>query len=455
MKRRLTGAALAIALAFPPVIAAQRPAAPAPPRTTHPAPRPAPTDTGTSSFDIGGVRVLHRRMVTSDVVAVNLYLLGGTRQLDARNAGVELFLLAAAEQGTRRYPIQVMRRAIARTGSTFTLEPLLDWTAVGFRGIRETFDSTWTIFADRLTAPALDSASVERVRTQLLSAVRQRRDDPDALVASLADSAAFEGHPYAIPVTGTEATLASLTRLDLRRYGTEQLVTSRMLLVVVGNVERSRIERLVGATLARLPRGHYEWTLPPELPVPASTRLATARRVLPTNYVLGRYAGPAASSPDYPAMHVATAILSGRLFQEVRTRRNLTYTIEAPLEERARASGGLYVTTVHPDSALAAARDEIVRLQQEPVSQSTLDGAVALFITEYFLKNETNAQQADFLARAELYRGDWRAASRFVSELRRVTPDDIRRVARAYMKDLTFAFVGDPARLSRRIIESF
>ena len=461
MTRRSVRVALASLLLVVPYIAgAQRPAAPAPRNPAPPAPRtphrdsPRP-DTSTADFTVGGVRVILRRMSTSDVVAVNLYLLGGTRQLDARTAGTELFLLAASDQGSRRYPTQTMRRAIARTGSTFTLDATLDWTAVGFRGIRETFDSTWAIFADRLTAPALDSASVERVRTQLLSAVRQRHDDPDAFVESLADSVAFEGHPYSVPVTGTESTIAAISRADLRRYAAEQLVTSRMLLVVVGNVERARVERLVGATLARLPRGRYEWTLPPELPAPAGSKLATARRALPTNYILGRYVGPTASSPDYPAMHVASAILSGRLFQEIRTRRNLTYAIEAPLQERARASGGLYVTTVHPDSTLRLARAEIVRLQQEPVSQSTLDAAIALFITEYFLKNETNAQQADFLARAQLYRGDWRAASRFVSELRRVTPEDIRRVARTYMKRFSFAYVGDPARISARIIESF
>lgn len=456
MKRRLVRAALAtLLLGIPSASPGQRPAPPAPRNPSHPAPRTSHLDSTTSDFTTGGVRVILRRMTTSDVVAVNLYLLGGTRQLDARTAGIELFLLAASDQGSVRYPTQAMRRAIARTGSTFTLDPTPDWTAVGFRGIRQTFDSTWAIFADRLMAPALDSASVERVRTQLLSAVRQRHDEPDALVLSLADSVAFEGHPYAIPIAGTESTVAALSRRDLRRYAAEQLVKSRMLLVVVGNIERARVERLVAATLGRLPRGHYLWALPPELPARPAPKLVVARRVLPTNYILGIYAGPSAASADYPAMQVASAILSGRLFQEVRTRRNLTYAIEAPLQERARASGGLYVTTVHPDSALRLAHAEIVRLQQEQVSQSTLDAAIALFITEYFLKNETNAQQADFLARAQLYRGDWRAASRFVSDLRRVTPYDVSRVARTYIKAISFAYVGDPALLSRRTIERF
>ena len=72
------------------------------------------------------------------------------------------------------------------------------------------------------------------------------------------------------------------------------------------------------------------------------------------------------------------------------------------------------------------------------------------FITEYFLDNETNADQADFLAQAQLYRGDWRRANDFVADLRRVTPADIRRVANRYIRNVRFAYVGDPHAAPRR-----
>ena len=82
-------------------------------------------------------------------------------------------------------------------------------------------------------------------------------------------------------------------------------------------------------------------------------------------------------------------------------------------------------------------------------------GSNAQFITEYFLNNETNAEQANFLARAQLYRGDWRVANKFVDELRNVTPVDVRRVARNYMHDVRFAYVGDSGRLSREAMLKF
>src|SRR5690606_8124340 len=139
---------------------------------------------------------------------------------------------------------------------------------------------------------------------------------------------------------------------DLKSFHRDNMVKSRMLLVVVGNVERERVERLVSGALGTLPGGSYQWTMPPPPPGMASSMYVEGRQ-LPTNYVLGYYNGPPATSADYAALRIATAVLGGRLFHEVRVRRNLTYAIDAPFVERSFASGGLYVTTVSPDTVLA------------------------------------------------------------------------------------------------------
>ena len=408
---------------------------------------PAAVDTNTTSYEVGGVRVIHRRVTANDVVAANLYLLGGSRQLTPATAGIEPFLLEVSERGTTRYPKAVLRARMARLGSGIVVEPAEDWTMVGLRSNTDGFDSTWTILADRVMAPTLEPAEVELVRTQYLSAVRQRRDSPDALLEYLADSVAFAGHPYGLAPTGTEASIAALTLAQLKGYQREQMVTSRMLLVVVGNVERSRVERLVQRTIARLPRGGYQWGPPPPLP-DRRGELVVVSRTLPTNYILGYFNGPPASSPDYQALRIASAALGGRLFAEIRSRRNLTYAVNVPFVERAISAGGLYVTTVLPDTTLALMRNEVARLKTETVEPDGLKQLVAQFITEYFLNNETNSDQATFLARAHLYRGDYRAADRFVDELRHVTPEDIQRVVRRYMTNVAFVFLGDPSKVT-------
>lgn len=415
---------------------------------------PPRSTTDTSRFTVDGIPVILRRVMSNDVVSANVYLLGGVRQVTDQTEGIEPFLLDVSERGTRHYPLATLRRTMARLGTTIVVEPSIDWTVLGVRATSTTFDSTWAVMADRLTAPRLDTADIELTRQQYESSVRQRDDSPDALLEWLADSAAYAGSPYGRSLIGTEASIAGFSRAVLRHYLDTQIVRSRMLIVIVGNITAPHVERLVHAYLGRLPLGSYRWTIP-ALPPPITNALVMRERSLPTNYILGYFHGPVATSPDDDALQLATSALSGQLFAEIRTRRNLSYAVDAPFLDRAVAAGGLYVTTTEPDSVLAIMRSNIILLQENLVDRAALDHLIQQFITQYFLDNETDADQANFLARAALYRGDYREAERFVDDLRRVTPADIQRVARTYMHDIAFAYVGDTTRVSRGAVEVF
>ena len=416
--------------------------------------RLAASDTSTTTFDVNGLRVILRRNTASDVVAANLYLLGGTRQVTPATQGIEAFLLAGSERGTAKYPRELVRQKTARLGSLITISPEEDWTVFGMRSISSAFDSTWSIFADRLMAPTLDSTEVELVRGRMLAVAREEEVQPEPRVQRVADSLTFAGHPYSFSPDGNTSTLFSITLDRLRNYLATQMVTSRMLLVVVGNIDRARVEPLVQATLGKLPRGTYAWSPPPSAPR-LGRAIVRLNADLPTNYILGYFAGPNARHPDYAALRIASAVLSGRFFTEVRSRRNLSYEVDAPFLDRAIAIGGIYVTTVDPNATLRIMRTEITRLQAEVIERTGLERLIQQFITDFFLKNETNGDQANFLARAMIYEGDYRQADRFVESLRRVTPEDVRRVARQYMRDFRFVYLGNPVKLDAAILNQF
>jgi zinc protease len=429
-----------------PVVKAPVKAAPSKPVELSPA-ITSPTDTLTSKFDVAGIPVILRRVSANNVVAANLYLLGGTRQLTAGNQGIETLLLEASERGTAKYPRDVLRTKMARLGSAIGVGANSDWTTISLRATTTGLDSTWAILADRVMAPRLDPAEVELVREQFVTATRQRKDSPDALLDYLADSIAFSGHPYALEPTGTEPSLTSITTSALTSYHASQFVTSRMMLVVVGNVSRTKVEKLVRETLGRMPKGNYVWTLP-DPPADLPSAYVVEKRTLPTNYLQGYFHGPKATSKDYPALRLACAVLSGRLFAEVRGRRNLAYSVNAPFVERAFSLGGLYVTTTQPDEVLTIMQQQITSLREGTITDEGLDRLVQQFIVTYFLDNETNADQANMLARAELYQGDFRRAAQFVEELRAVTPEQIQQAARTYMSKVRWAYVGDPSKVT-------
>jgi zinc protease len=411
-------------------------------------------DSATTSFEVNGLRVIHRRVTANEVVAANLYLLGGVSAVPAGKAGLELLLLEASERGTKKYPREILERKMARLGSAIVASPSIDWTMVGVRSTVTAFDSTFAIFADRIMQPRLDSGEVETVRTTIISGVRQRGDDPEALLNSFSDSVAFAGHPYGTSPLGTEATLRGLTLADLRAWQKTQMVTSRMLLVVVGDVPRAKLESMIRATLGTLPRGEYKWA-PPLVPAARASSLHTIARSLPTNYLQGYWVGPRADSKDYQPMRIAMAALGGRLFTEVRVKRNLTYAVNAPFVDRAVTAPGLYVTTTAPDSVLGIMRREVDAMKRGYIDPEGLRLLVQQFITEFFLDNETNSDQATFLARSQLYRGDYKLAGSFVDELRKVTPEDIQRVSRQYLTGITMAYIGDPRKITPSRITPF
>src|SRR6185437_15434185 len=156
-------------------------------------------------------------------------------------------------------------------------------------------------------------------------------------------------------------------------------VTSRMLLVVVGNVSREAVERAAGATLATLPRGEYVWSLPQDSappPVPVVMR----ERPVATNYVLGVFEGPPASAKDYAAFRVATALLSSRVGDMVRDQRRLSYAAYAPFTDRGISAGGVYFSTASPAHVLPLVKDQIKWVDHVPPDSIAMPYFTAGFI---------------------------------------------------------------------------
>jgi len=415
--------------------------------------RLVPLDSMTVAYDVAGVHVIQRSNFANDAVAVNLYLLGGTRQLTASTQGMESLLLSDGAFGTARYPGAAWRTAWGLTGSHLILDPEMDWTLYGFRGIRQEFVSSWDAFADRLMHPTLSSADLPIVRARLIAEIRDAGDSPDNYVTRLADSIAFAGHPYGLEPGGTISTLTALDSASVARYASDQIVKSRMLLVVVGNLSREVVVSAVSRTLASLPEGSYTWSLP--ISPPAFTPSATlVQRTIPTNYVVGEFRGPPASSPEAPAFRVTLALLSSRLNGTIRDQRSLSYSTSAIWIERGTTSGAIYVSTGSPDAAIPLMADEMRFLKYMP-SYVNLHDFTDQFIVDYFGANMTDEAQADFLARAQLYHGDFRTASRAMENLRQVSASDLRESAKRYFRDIRFVYLGDTTLVQRADFAGF
>ena len=396
-----------------------------------------------TELNVNGLKVLVKKREGSQTIVVGLFIKGGARNISAGNAGVEALMLDSASEASTRFPRAVMRKELSRLGSTITYGLNYDYSVLTLGSTRINFDRSWQIFTDAALRPTFAKDDVERVRNRLLVSLRDETAVPDSYLQLLQARVAYTGHPYLNDPRGTAANITKLSISDLRQHHEKVMQTSRLLLVVVGDIDSEQLRKRVLSTFGKLPRGDYKPLPVPKLSFQQSSVEVTAR-ALPTNYVQGVFAAPSLTDRDIYPLRIASSVLQSRVFVEVRYRRNLSYAPDAFLGSQEANIGGIYVTAVDANQAVRVMLDEIARLQNEPLDQQEIDSTVQHFLTRYYIGQQSNAAQAGELAQSELIGGGWRHSLLFIDRLREATPADVQRVARAYMRNLRFVVIGDP-----------
>jgi len=403
-----------------------------------------------TEFSVGSMKVLVKKRTGSPTVAVGLVTRGGARNQTEQNAGIENLTWSVATEGSRKFPRQSLRKELARTGTTLSGAAGYDLGGITMVSTTQNFERSWAIFTDAALNPTFLDADVSLIRESTLAALRNRTASPESALSLLEERVVYSGHPYAASPSGTMDTVSKFTAADLRAFHKSTMQSSRLLLVVVGNVDPEEIKKLATASFGSLPRGDYAERLVEALKF-AKPTVDVSQRDLSTNYVKGVFAAPPLSSSDYYAMRVAVALLQSRVYQEVRVKRNLSYAPNAEMGNLAANTANIYVTAVDANQAIDVMLKEIADLRTNAVSDDDFVGVPGFFLTTYFIDQETNAAQAGDLARYEAFGGGWRRSFEFLDKIRGVASADIKTVANKYMKDIRFVVVGDPKAIDNTV----
>jgi zinc protease len=414
--------------------------------------RPAAVD-GVTHVKAAGVEVLVKRRPGADVVAVQLYVQGGSRNWTAADAGVEaLAFRVAASGGAGPLDKEAFGRELARLGATVVPATTRDWSVLAAKGPTRHFAPLFRLLSDCLVAPRLPAAELELQRGLLVVELQQRQENPDGRLGELMTQALFTGHPYANPPEGTLESVPKLDLAAITRHLGRLRERSRLLLVVVGDVEPQRVLDAVKSAWGPLPGGRYKST---PLPRPSfkAPRLVGEKREIPTTYVQGLAPAPGPGDAAYAASRIGAAALRERLFVEVRTKRNLSYAPSARYDlGGAGGWAGIYVSAVDPDTTVSIMLGEVARLAREPLSRDELAGTKSMFRTQLLVGQESTDDEAGALARGLLYAGDWRFARRLLDQAARVTAAEVQAAARVNYRNLQFVLLGDPARLAPKTV---
>lgn len=403
-----------------------------------------------SDFEVNGLKVIVKRRPNAPTVAAGLFIRGGVRNLTPQTAGLESLMLSTATEASKKYPRDVMRKELTKMASNIGAGSNEDFSVISLASTRPNFDKTWDIFTDAVMNPSFTQADFDLTRTRILTALRNQSLSPDSALDSLQNRVVYANHPYSNDPNGSPETIAALKLADIRAYHQKVMQTSQLLLVVVGDVDPAVLQKRVADSLGKLPKGNYKETPLPQLTFEKSS-LDITNRALETNYVKGVFAAPSLDNPDYHAMRVAMTLLQSRVISVVRNQNQLSYAPNAEMEDDAANSAYIYVTATDANQSVFLMLKIIESMREDGVSAEDFTGLPGYFLTTYFIKQETNASQVAELARYELTGGGWRNSLDFIDKMLAVKPEDVKRVANKYMKNIRFVVIGNPSAINKEI----
>lgn len=422
-------------------------AAAAPAAAEAPVPPPAAVDGDVTAYDLNGMEILVKRVPGAEFVAASVVARGGVANWTLQEAGIEqLALEAASTGGTERLDKDAFARRLEAMGSTISTLSTNDFGVLSVKALKGSFPATFDLLADAFLTPALPASEIDLVKQKMLTGLRRQLESPDGQLALLGEKALFSGQPYERRSGGTLTSVAALTRDAAVRHLAKLRETGRLLVVVAGDVDPADVYRKARVAFGALPRGSFHDALPAP-PSFARAGVMAEKRALETNYVASLFPAPHAGDPDYPAARVAMDLLSYRLFEEVRTKRNLSYAPYAALQNGGVSYGQLYVTAVDPSATLKVMTGEVDRLKSKMATVKELTDTKEQYLSALYDRTQTTDAQVLFLTAWRVYAGDFREARKIAGRIRGVTPEEVQAFAKKYLVNMQTAYVGDPAKL--------
>jgi len=400
-----------------------------------------PTNT-TTSFMVNGLKVIFKPTV-KEVISVRMYYRGGVYNYPGTQAGIEsLALKAATECGTKKYNADKFRDLADEFGVSIGGSSTCDYGNIGIDCVAKYFNQSWDLFAEAINNPVFEEAEVQLLKSKQITYANGQQSDPDQHLDNLLVQNAFAGTPYATDPDGNEQTLTALNSADLKEYYYNLLNKNRMFIVVAGNITRQQIEEKIKATFATLPAKPY--TAPsPKTPVWTENKLDVESRQLATNYITAAFNAPPVNSPDFLAYRMGISAFGGTLFNELRTKLNLSYDPAAYAVSSQMAYGVLRVSTNSPKEAVEATDKTLSRLKELGISDDGLKYLKSSFITSNYIKQQGSGAITSNLGSAEI-NGGWEFAEKLPDLINAVTTDQINAAMLKYIGGLRWTYLGDP-----------
>jgi len=418
-----------------------------------------PYEIRTLSNGMRVVAVLHHEQ---PAVSIRLLVGAGSAQDPRGKGGVANLMASLLDQGTATRTAQQIADQIDFIGGDLGTGAATDLSFVNAVVMKDSFQTGMDLIADIARNPAFAPEEIARQKDQILSSLRVNADDTGYIADVVFDRLVYGFHPYGLPGTGTEESLGSLTREDLQAFHQQYFVPNNMILAIVGDVTGDEAFAAAQRVFGGWPRGTLS-AATSVAPPPAGRRIVVVDKpdAVQTSIRVGQLAIPRKHA-DYMTWDLVVKILGGeganRLHQVLRSQYGLTYGAEANTEARKDAGDFVAETDTRTDTTGQALRlmiEEFSRLARERVGERELSDAQAYLAGSFPLTIETPDQIATQVLNVLFYDLPISDIGSFRERVLAVTPDDIQRVARQYVRPdrLSIVLVGNARAFVSQLIE--
>jgi zinc protease len=385
-------------------------------------------------------------------VSLRLLVRAGAAHDPPGRGGLATLMASLLDQGTTSRSAQEIADTIDSIGGGLGTGAGNDLSFVNVVVMKDSFDLGLELLSDVARNPAFANEEIDRQRQQALSGMKVSYEDPDYVAASVFDRLVYGFHPYGLPSGGTPESLRSLTRNDLLEYHHRYFAPNNSILAIVGDVTVD--EAFAGAqkVLGNWARRDISPAKFPDPPEPTRRVIVVNKPDAVQTEIRVGHLGLPRKHPDYMALNLAVKILGGeganRLHQVLRTNRGLTYGASADMET-LKQSGDIIADTDTRSGATAEVLrlivEEFSHLQRDRVGDRELADAQAYLAGSFPLTIETPDAIAMQVLNVLFYELPLEELETYRQRVNAVTPDDIQRAARMYLKPdrLSVVLVGN------------
>lgn len=381
-------------------------------------------------------------------VSVRMIVRAGAAQDPKGKMGLAMLTATLLDQGAGTRGAEQIADAIDFVGGILSTGAGTDLTYVSTVVLKDSLPLALELMADVVRRPTFAQEELDRQRQQALSGMKVSAEDPESVANQVIDRLVYGFHPYGLPGAGTVESLTSITRQDLVDFHRQHYVPNNVLIAVVGDVKAEEAVAGLTKVFGDWEKGAVPTFQPIDPPQPTKRVIVVDKPdAVQTEIRIGQIGIPRKHA-DYLAMDQAIKILGGeganRLQQVLRSQRGLTYGASADLDTFKSTGGIVAETDTRTDAtaeALRIAIDEFYRLQRERVYEGELQGAQAYLAGHFPLTIETPDAIATQVLNQLFYELPLEELQTYPDRVRSVSPDDVQRVAREYLRPDRLAVV--------------